>query len=86
MVYLNVTGRNDWSTTLPKDKNSFFYPSIGAGWIFTQLPALQNNKVLPYGKVRVSYAVVAKDADQYRVFTTYGSPVVADGWTTGFKK
>jgi len=83
MVYLSVTGRNDWSTTLPKNKNSFFYPSVGAGFIFTQLPGLKDNKVLPYGKIRASYAIVAKDAPAYYTNTYWGNPVIADGWTTG---
>jgi TonB-linked SusC/RagA family outer membrane protein len=83
MLYLSVTGRNDWSTTLPEGKNSFFYPSIGAGWIFTQLPGLKDNKVLPYGKIRVSYAVTAKDAPIYSTQTPFTAPYILDGWTTG---
>jgi TonB-linked SusC/RagA family outer membrane protein len=83
MLYLSVTGRNDWSTTLPEGKNSFFYPSIGAGWIFTQLPGLKDNKVLPYGKIRVSYAVTAKDAPVYSTQTPFTAPYILDGWTTG---
>jgi TonB-linked SusC/RagA family outer membrane protein len=83
MLYVSITGRNDWSTTLPKGNNSFFYPSFGAGWIFTQLPGLKDNKVLPYGKVRISYAIVAKDAQPYYTNTYYSQPVVADGWTAG---
>lgn len=84
MVYLNVTGRNDWSTTMPQGKNSFFYPSVGGGFIFSELPGLMNNKLLTYGKVRLSYAVLAKDAPPYlNSLTVYGPPVIADGWTTG---
>ena len=83
MLYLTGTGRNDWSTTLPPGNNSFFYPSVGAGWIFTQLPGIKDNKVLPYGKVRVSYAVTAKDAPTYYTSTYYVSPNILDGWTTG---
>jgi TonB-linked SusC/RagA family outer membrane protein len=83
MLYLSITGRNDWSTTLPEANNSFFYPSFGAGWIFTQLPGLKDNKVLPYGKVRVSYAIVAKDASPYYTKTLYNQYTVNDGWTTG---
>ncbi|MCX6306192.1 MAG: SusC/RagA family TonB-linked outer membrane protein [Bacteroidetes bacterium] len=80
MLYLSVTGRNDWSTTLPQGKNSFFYPSVGLGWIFTQLPGLKDNKVLPYGKVRVSYAVVAKDAPAYVTSNYFLQPFLTDGW------
>ncbi|MFH1160722.1 MAG: SusC/RagA family TonB-linked outer membrane protein [bacterium] len=83
MLYLSVTGRNDWSTTLPAGKNSFFYPSVGGGFIFTELPFLKDNKILPYGKLRASYAIVAKDAPPYATATYFGTPYVADGWTTG---
>jgi TonB-linked SusC/RagA family outer membrane protein len=83
MLYLSITGRNDWSTTLPEANNSFFYPSFGLGWIFTQLGPLKDNKVLPYGKVRVSYAIVAKDASPYYTSTTYNQYTIADGWTSG---
>jgi TonB-linked SusC/RagA family outer membrane protein len=83
MVYLTATGRNDWSTTLPAGKNSFFYPSVGAGFIFTQLPGIKDNKVLPYGKIRISYAITAKDAPVYYTGTYYTTPLILDGWTTG---
>ena len=39
MLYLGVTGRNEWSTTLPENDNSFFYPSVSLGFLFTELPA-----------------------------------------------
>jgi TonB-linked SusC/RagA family outer membrane protein len=83
MIYLSLTGREDWSTTLPDGKNAFFYPSVGIGWIFTELPGLKDNKILPYGKFRASYAIVAKDAIPYRTSTPFVQPLVADGWTTG---
>ncbi len=83
MAYLSLTGRNDWTTTLPDGNNSFFYPSVGAGFIFTQLSGLKDNKILPFGKIRASYAIVAKDAPAYQTMTYYGAPAVADGWTTG---
>ncbi len=82
MLYITITGRNDWSTTLPQGKNSFFYPSFGAGWIFTQLPGLENNKILPYGKLRISYAIVAKDAVPYSTNTYFGTPNITDGWVS----
>ncbi|MBC5994482.1 SusC/RagA family TonB-linked outer membrane protein [Pontibacter cellulosilyticus] len=66
MLYLSLTGRNDWSSTLPKDNNSFFYPSAGLSFIFTELEPLQGIKdVLSYGKLRGSIAQVGKDAAPY---------------------
>ena len=43
-VYLTVTGRNDYVSTMPRGSRSFFYPSVSLGWEFTKLPFLQNNK------------------------------------------
>ncbi|MBW7466905.1 SusC/RagA family TonB-linked outer membrane protein [Pontibacter aydingkolensis] len=66
MLYLNLTGRNDWTSTLPKDNNSFFYPSAGLSFIFTELEPLNGIKdVLSYGKLRGSIAQVGKDAAPY---------------------
>ena len=44
MLYLGFTGRNEWSTTLPMENNSFFFPSASFGFIFSELPFLKNNK------------------------------------------
>ena len=56
MLYLTVTGRNDKVSSMPRGNRSFFYPSVSLGWIFTELPALKENKTLSYGKLRLSYA------------------------------
>ncbi|MFA6085064.1 SusC/RagA family TonB-linked outer membrane protein [Mucilaginibacter sp.] len=62
MFTFNATGRNDYSSRLSgTNNNTYFYPSAGAGFIFTQLPALKDSKVLSYGKIRFSYAGVGKD-------------------------
>ena len=68
--YFTLTGRNDWSSTLPKDANSFFYPSASVGVIFTD--ALNwHPGWLQYGKVRVSYAKVGNDAPPYSLSSRY---------------
>lgn len=73
MLYLDVTGRNDWSSTLPKNNNSYFYPSVGVGFVFTELPSLKDmNRVLSFGKLRGSWAKVANDTDPYQVYDIYG--------------
>ncbi len=83
MLYLNVTGRNDWSTTLPKEHNSFFYPSVSGSFIFTELNALEDIKhIISYGKVRASYAQIAADAPAYRTTTYYGKQFISDGWVS----
>lgn len=63
-LFLELSGRNDWSSTLPKANNSFFYPSASLGYIFTDLHHLSGN-ILSFGKLRVSYAQVGKDAPVY---------------------
>ncbi len=60
MVFVNVTGRNDWVSTMPRGNRSFFYPSVSAAWVFTELPALKGNHTLTFGKVRFSYAEVGQ--------------------------
>ena len=65
------TARNDWSSTLPKGKNSYFYPSVNTSVVITDaLPAIKGN-ILTYAKLRASTARVGNDADPYQLRTTY---------------
>lgn len=82
-LYLNVTGRNDWSTTLPEGANSFFYPSVNGSIILSELPFLKDNEILPYFKIFSSYAITANDASAYSTLTYYGQASIGDGWTDG---
>lgn len=62
-LYLTVTGRNDWTSTIPIGHNSFFYPSISSSFVFSDaFPAVRR---FVTGKVRVAYAEVGKDARPY---------------------
>jgi TonB-linked SusC/RagA family outer membrane protein len=63
IAYLTVTGRNDWSSTLPVKNRSYFYPSVSGSFVFTEL--LPKNDILSFGKVRASWAQVGKDANPY---------------------
>ena len=83
MVYLDLTGRNEWSTTLPEANNSFFFPSASLGFIFTELPVLKGNKILSFGKLRASYAEIANHATPYNTQNTYTLGSISDGWATG---
>jgi len=69
---LDITGRNDWSSTLPKNANSLFYPSIGAAFVFTDALGLQSNW-LSYGKLRASWTRVGNDTDPYQLAAVYGA-------------
>ena len=69
---LEGSARNDWSSTLPKGNNSYFYPAVAASVILTDaVPMLQGNRVLTYAKVRAAKARVGADTDPYRLRTTY---------------
>jgi TonB-linked SusC/RagA family outer membrane protein len=69
-AFLNLTARNDWSSTLPKHQNAYFYPSASLGLIFTDALGWQS-RWLQYGKLRLSYAKVGSDAPPYRLSTRY---------------
>jgi len=83
LVFLNFTGRNEWSTSLPKSKNSFFFPSASLGFVFTELGGLKKSNVLSFGKLRASYAVIANDAPIYGTLNYFAPGFYNDGWTTG---
>jgi TonB-linked SusC/RagA family outer membrane protein len=73
-LFLNVTGRNEWTSTLAEGNNSFFYPSVSLSYVFSdhfQMPSWLN-----FGKVRVSYAEIGKDTDPYEINTYYSSSVI----------
>jgi len=73
-VFLNGTLRNDISSTLPKDNNSYFYPSASLSFIATEaIDALKNSDALSYAKFRLSYAKVGSDASPYRLVPTFGA-------------
>ncbi|MCX6226312.1 MAG: TonB-dependent receptor, partial [Bacteroidia bacterium] len=83
LVYFNVTGRNEWSTTLPEGENSFFYPSFSGSFVFTELQGLKDNKIIPFGKLRASYSIIGNDAFNYATLPTYMQASYSDGWTDG---
>ena len=87
MIFLNLTARNDWSSTLPMDNNSFFYPGATLSWIFTKL--LPENNVLSFGKARMAYGKTGNDASPYYTsnsFTqAYAEGYYVDGLTFPLK-
>ena len=78
MLYLTVTGRNDYVSTMPRGSRSFFYPSVSLGWEFTQLPTFQNQNILTYGKLRASYAQVGQAGNYYETY--YSTPNYGGGF------
>jgi ferric enterobactin receptor len=79
IVYLTATGRNDWSSTLPLENRSYFYPSLSGSLVFTQL--LPQNNILSFGKVRASWAQVGKDANAYATLTYVNNPISIGNYT-----
>jgi hypothetical protein len=71
LLYVDLTGRNDWSSTLAASHNSFFYPSASASFVFSEL---MKSEILSFGKVRFSIAQTGSDAiDPYQLKLTYGA-------------
>jgi TonB-linked SusC/RagA family outer membrane protein len=81
MLFLEVTGRNDWSSTLPTNNNSFFYPSASVSFLFTELLKESSiTKIINYGKLRTSYAQVGNDTDPYQLLTTFSRGEILSGF------
>jgi TonB-linked SusC/RagA family outer membrane protein len=75
-LYLTLTGRNDWSSTLPKGKNSYFYPSANVSLLLSNLLDLTGRTPINYAKIRASLGRTGKDAPIYRVYDVISSQVV----------
>ncbi len=69
-IFLELTGRNEWSSTLPVDNNSFFYGSAGLSLIFSDLFEIDSD-VLSFGKLKGSIAQVGNDAPLYATETFF---------------
>ena len=67
--FLNLTGRNEWSSTLPLEKNNYFYGGITGSYIFSNM--LPENDVLTYGKVRAAFGKTGNDAGVYLTKAKY---------------
>lgn len=70
-LFLDVTGRNDWSSTLPKNNRSFFYPSVSVSAVMNELFAMP--EAISLLKVRGSFAQVGNDTDPYKTSPYYGT-------------
>ena len=83
MLYLDATVRGDKSSALAGGKNLYVYPSVSGSWVFSEL-IKSNRKVLPYGKVRLSWAEVGSDTDPYQLGLRYTkSQFGYSGYTIG---
>ncbi len=80
LLYLTATARQDIVSSMPRDNRSFFYPSANLSFVFTELDALVDNPILPFGKLRLSYAEVGQAAQTYLA----NPPFVTGGASSGF--
>ena len=70
-IFLDVTGRNDWSSTLHSGNNSFFYPSVSTSFILSDL--LRIPEQISFAKLRASWAQVGNDTDPYKTAKYYNT-------------
>ena len=79
-AFLNISGRNDVSSTLPIAHNSFFYPAVSGSVVFTDALGLEDS-FFNFGKIRAGWAKVGNDAGPYYNNGTYviGSPYMGQG-------
>lgn len=83
-LYFNGSIRNDMSTTLPKDNNSFWYGQGSVSIVFTNLfKSTFEGNFLNFGKLRFNYALVGKDAPMYATTTPFIQASYGDGYTNG---
>lgn len=71
-LFLGVTGRNDWSSTLPANNRSYFYPSLSLGFSITEAFNIESDK-FTYGQLRGSWARVGSDTSPYQLNRTYSA-------------
>jgi TonB-linked SusC/RagA family outer membrane protein len=85
-LYLDVTGRNDWSSTLPTSSNSYFYPSATLSFVFSEF--MEDQSILDFGKLRINYAEVGNSApaqstqDFYNLQTPFNGIALASAPAT----
>lgn len=79
-LYLTLTARNDWSSALPKDNNSYFYPASMLSFIATDFLKQRdiNTGVVDFAKVRLSYGRTGKDTDPYWVYNRFVASTVTN--------
>lgn len=70
-IFVDITGRNDWSSTLPAGNNSYFYPSISSSYILSDL--LRLPATISFAKARLSWAKVGNDTNPYRTAKYYAT-------------
>ncbi|RKS97431.1 SusC/RagA family TonB-linked outer membrane protein [Chryseobacterium defluvii] len=73
-IFLDLTARNDWSSTLPKDNRSYFYPSAGMSFILSDIFKMTSSQ-FNYWKLRASWSKVGNDTNPYKLIKYYNNSV-----------
>jgi len=84
MLFLTVTGRNDVVSNMPSGNRSYFYPSVSLGFVFTELDFLQDQQVLPFGKIRASYSQMGQAGDLFATRTLFTAKEDSEALGSGF--
>ena len=84
MLFLTLTGRSESASTFGANtKSSFFFPSAALAWQFSKLSGLENNALLSFGKLRLTWGQVGIQPQPYQNFTTFGPAAYSDMFTRG---
>ncbi len=81
-LYLDLSARNDWSSTLPAENNSYFYYASNLSLVLSELLDINPGGFLSFAKLRAGYAQVGNDTDPYQLLAVYNAQVAAQGLPT----
>jgi len=84
MIFLTLTGRNDIVSNMPAGHRSYFYPSASLGFVFSDLGFMQDQQVLPFGKIRASYSQMGQAGDLYATRTLFTPKEKTESIGSGF--
>lgn len=82
IVFLNLTGRNEWSSTYGPNQGSAFFPSANVAFVFSEL--MNTNNIWSFGKLRFAYAQAGIEPQPYSANTYFIPPLYTDGFTDGY--
>ena len=79
--FVNLLGRNEWSSTLPADNRSYFYSGVNSSFVFSEL--IKSKNIISYGKIRAGLSKTGRDAPVYSILQPLAQGAIGDGFTTG---
>ncbi len=82
MVFIAVSGRNEWSSTYGPNQSSAFFPGANIAFVFSEL--MTTNNIFSFGKIRLAYAQAGIEPQPYSANTYFIPPLYTDGFTDGY--